>query len=80
MKRKVLSLRSKLECLHLLKIISNVVYEIINVKARASSKGPGETAHSRSLTRAFANHTKKRDIDEGLDQFFAKLKNVWYYM
>ena len=34
--------------------------------ACASSKGSDETAQLRSLTIAFANHTKKRDVDEGL--------------
>ena len=44
------------------------VQENLVLVAFASSEGSSETAHSCSLARAFANHTKRKYKDEGLGQ------------
>ena len=46
------------------------VQESLVLVAYASSEGSGETAHLRSLDRAFENRAKRWDIDEGSAQFY----------
>ena len=50
------------------------VQESLVLVTYASSDESGAIAHLRSIARAFANCTKRMDVDEGS----VKFKKVWY--
>ena len=56
------------------------VQESLVLVTYASSGESVETAHLPSIARAFANRTKRTDVDEGSVKLYKPVKEVWYVM